>query len=55
MTARSNGGFNGNMLDSPENDEVEIEVKDEWGVVDKGKVKKEKKKKNVCRQMKKLN
>lgn len=34
VVARLNGGFNGNMLDSPRDEEVEKEVEDEWKVVD---------------------
>lgn len=41
MVARSNGGFNDNMLDNSSNYEVEREVKYEWELVNEGIVEKE--------------
>lgn len=38
MEAQANGSFSGNVLDSPRDDEVDREVKDEWEVVDEGRV-----------------
>lgn len=38
VVAQSIRGFNGNILDSSMSDEVEREVKDEWEVVDEGRV-----------------
>lgn len=38
MEALSNGGFSGNTLDRPRDEEVDREVKDEGEVIDEGEV-----------------